>query len=43
MTEVLPYYIEGGVEPLSAEAISLVCDADRRDPVRDAVLLVRIR
>ena len=41
--EVLPYYMEGGVEPLSAEAVALVCDADRRDPVRDAVLLVRIR
>ncbi len=41
--EVLPYYIEGGVEPLSAEAIRLVCDADRRDEVRDQVLLVRIR
>ena len=43
MTEVLPYYIEGGVEPLTQEAIALVCDGDRRDPVRDAVLLVRIR
>ena len=41
--EVLPYYMEGGVEPLTQEAIGLVCDADRRDPVRDAVLLVRIR
>ena len=41
--EVLPYYMEGGVEPLSADAIALVCDADRRDPVRDAVLLVRVR
>lgn len=41
--EILPYYMEGGVEPLSAEAIRLICDADRRDPVRDSVLLVRIR
>ena len=41
--EVLPYYMEGGVEPLTQEAIELVCDADRRDPVRAAVLLVRIR
>ena len=41
--EILPYYMEGGVEPLSAEAIQLICDADRRDPVRDSVLLVRIR
>ena len=43
MTEILPYYIEGGVEPLTTDAIALVCDADRRDPVRDSVLLVRIR
>jgi hypothetical protein len=43
MTEILPYYSEGGVEPLTADAIALVCDADRRDPVRDSVLLVRIR
>jgi hypothetical protein len=43
MMEILPYYMEGGVEPLSAEAIALVCDADRRDSVREQVLLVRIR
>jgi hypothetical protein len=41
--EVLPYYMEGGVEPLTADAIALMCDADRRDVVRESVLLVRIR
>ena len=41
--EVLPYYMEGGVEPLTADAIALVCDADKRDEVREHVLLVRIR
>lgn len=41
--EVLPYYMDGGVEPLTADAIALVCDADRRDLVRESVLLVRIR
>ena len=41
--ELFPYYLEVGVVPLTADAIALVCDADRRDPVRDSVLLVRIR
>jgi len=43
MTEILPYWAEGGVEPLTEEAIGLLCDADKRDAVREHVLLVRIR
>ena len=38
-----PFFMVGGVEPLTPEAVAVVCDGDLRHEVRADVLLVRIR
>jgi len=41
--EAIPFFMVGQVEPLSPEAVELVCDGDRRDVARGDVLIVRMR
>ena len=41
--EAIPFYMVGPVEPLSEDAVALVCDGDVSHAARADVLIVRMR